>query len=137
MRHAPLIRRHSPSKDGASFDAHVATSSPLEEASSPAVRRAGASGASSDRQRDFPHETGENEQAAQAVAVALVGQKEAGEADEGGDRHRDLTSSVHVLFPRCLPPINLARDDRFRSLPEAFVIGGIRLGRNKNKARIK
>src|SRR6202161_2403636 len=137
MRPAPLLRRHHPSKHGRLSTPMFATSSPLEEASSPAVRRAGASGASSDRQRDFPHETGENEQAAQAVAVALVGQKEAGEAGEGGGAPRDLTSSVHVLFPRCLPPINLARDDRFRSLPEAFVIGGIRLGRNKNKARIK
>jgi hypothetical protein len=36
-----------------------------------------------------------------------------------------------------LPPINLGRDDRFRSLPEAFVIGGIRLGEKQEQSKNK
>src|ERR1700722_9059614 len=47
--------------------------------------------ASSDRQRDLPDQTGENEQSAEAVAVALVRQKEAAEADQCGEGHGDLT----------------------------------------------
>jgi hypothetical protein len=94
-------------------------------------------GPRSDRQRHFPHQAGENEQAAQAVAVALVRQEEAAEADQCSERHSDLTSSVHVSFPQCFPPMNLGRDDRFLSLREAFVIGGIWIGGSMNKARIK
>jgi hypothetical protein len=71
------------------------------------------------------------------MAVALVRQKEAAEADECGQRHGDLTSSVHVSFPQHFPPMTLARDDRFRSLREAFVVGRITVGekqeQNKNK----
>ena len=58
----------------------------------------------SDGQCDFPHTAGENEQSAQAVAVPLVSQKEAAEADQCGKRHSDLTGSVHVSFPQHFPP---------------------------------
>ena len=43
--------------------------------------------ARSDRQRDLPDQTGQNEQSAQAMAVALVRQKEAAEADPCGEGH--------------------------------------------------
>src|SRR6202020_3635772 len=77
----------------------------------------------SGRQRDLPDKAGENEHAAQAVALALIRQEQATEADERGERHSDLTSSVHVLFPQSYPPINVAGDDCFLILLEAFVFG--------------
>jgi len=52
-----------------------------------------------DRQRDFPDKAGENQPAAQAVAGAFIRQKDATEADQRGERHSDLTSSVHVSIP--------------------------------------
>src|ERR1700727_3150261 len=63
----------------------------------------------SDRQCDFPHTAGENEQSAQAVTVPLVSQKEAAEADQCGKRHSDLTGSVHVSFPQHFPPMTRRR----------------------------
>jgi hypothetical protein len=93
--------------------------------------------ASSDRQRDLPDQTGENEQSAQAVAVALVRQKEAAEADQCGEGHGDLTSSVHVPFPQHFPPMTLARNDRFRSLREAFVAGGMIVGEKQEQSKNK
>ena len=71
------------------------------------------------------------------MAVALVGQKEAAEADENGKRHSYLTSSVHVLFPQCFLPIDLAGDDRFLSLPEAFVAGGRTIGEKQEQSKNK
>ena len=91
----------------------------------------------SDRQCDFPHTAGENEQSAQAVTVPLVSQKEAAEADQCGERHGDLTGSVHVSFPQHFPPMTLARDDRFRSLREAFVIGGTSIGEKQEQIKNK
>ena len=71
------------------------------------------------------------------MALALIRQEQATEAHERGERHSDLSSSVHVSFPQSYPPINVAGDDRFLSLLEAFVFGRRRLGENENKARIK
>jgi hypothetical protein len=96
-----------------------------------------AKGARSDRERDLPDQTGENKQPAQAVAVALVRQKEAAEADQCGERHGDLTSSVHVSFPQCLPPMTLATNDRFQSLREAFVVGGTIVGEKQEQSKNK
>ena len=96
-----------------------------------------AKGARSDRQRDLAHEAGENEQAAQAVAVTLVRQEEAAEADEDGERHRDLASGIHVLFLLSFPHMTLARDDRLLSLPEAFVFGGMRVGEKQEQSKNK
>jgi hypothetical protein len=39
------------------------------------------------------------------MAVTLVRQKEAAEADERGERNSDLTSGVHVSFPQHFPPM--------------------------------
>jgi FkbM family methyltransferase len=61
----------------------------------------------SDRQRDLPDKAGENEHAAEAVALALIRQEQATEADERGERHSDLTSSVHLSFPQLARPMNL------------------------------
>jgi hypothetical protein len=91
----------------------------------------------SDRQRDLPDKAGENEHAAQAVALALIRQEQATEADERGERHSDLTSSVHVLFPQSYPPINVAGDDCFLSLLEAFVFGRRRLGEKREQSKNK
>ena len=91
----------------------------------------------SDRQCDFPHTAGENEQSAQAVTVPLVSQKEAAEADQCGKRHSDLTGSVHVSFPQHFPPMALAGDDRFRSLREAFVVGGTKIGEKQEQSKNK
>jgi hypothetical protein len=96
-----------------------------------------AKGARSDRQRDLAHEAGENEQAAQAVAVALVRQEEAAEADQDGERHRDLASAIHVLFFLSFPHMTLARDDRCLSLPEAFVVGGMGVGEKQEQSKNK
>ena len=81
------------------------------------------------------HKAGEDKKAAQAVAVTLVRQEEAAEADHCGQRHGDLTSSVHVSFPLYLPPMTPARDDRFRSLREAFVVGGLIVGEKQEQIK--
>jgi hypothetical protein len=61
--------------------------------------------------------------------------KEAAEADQCGERHGDLTGSVHVSFPQHFPPITFARDDRFRSLCEAFVVGGMTVGEKQEQSK--
>jgi hypothetical protein len=94
-------------------------------------------GVRSDRQCDFAHKAGENEHAAQAVAVALVRQKEAAEADQCGERHGDFTNGVHVSFPQCLRPMTPARDDRLRGLREAFVVGRMTIGEKQEQSKNK
>jgi hypothetical protein len=71
------------------------------------------------------------------VALALIRQEQATEADKRGERHSDLTSSVHVSFPQPYPPINVAGDDRFLSLLEAFVFGRRRLGEKREQSKNK
>jgi hypothetical protein len=94
----------------------------------------------SDRQSDLAHQTGENEHAAQAVALALIRQEQTTEADERGERHSDLTSSVHVSFPQHFPPMNRAIHNRSpglrqSGLREAFVFGLIAIGEKQEQSK--
>jgi hypothetical protein len=89
----------------------------------------------SNRERDLSHQTRENERAAQAVAVAVVCEEEAAEADECGERDSDLTSSVHVSFPQPFPPMSGAGNDRWLSLREAFVVGLTGIGEKQEQSK--
>lgn len=91
----------------------------------------------SNRQRDLPNKACENEQPAQAMALALIRQEEASEADQNGERHSDLASRVHVLFPQRFQPMSLALHDRSQSLPEAFVVRETRLGEKQEQSKNK
>jgi hypothetical protein len=60
--------------------------------------------ARSDREGDLSDQAGEDKRAAQAVALALIRQEKATEADERNERHSDLTSGIHVMFLRACRP---------------------------------
>lgn len=71
------------------------------------------------------------------MALALIRQEEASEADQNGERHSDLASRVHVLFPQRFQPMSLALHDGSQSLPEAFVVRETRLGEKQEQSKNK
>ncbi len=91
----------------------------------------------SNRQRDLADKSGENEQSAQAAAVAFLRQEKPAKADDRGKRDGDLASGVHVLFPQQFPPLSLAIHRCYGSLPEAVVIGGITIGEKQEQSKNK
>jgi hypothetical protein len=91
----------------------------------------------SNRQRNLPNNACENEQPAQAMALALIRQEEASETDQSGERHSDLARGVHVLFPQRFAPMSLVLHDRSVSLREAFVVGRSRVGEKQEQSKNK
>jgi hypothetical protein len=71
------------------------------------------------------------------MAVALVRQEQAAEADKRGERYSDLTSCIHVLFPSAFSPMNLVRHDRSLGLRETFVLGLRTLGEKQEHSKHK
>jgi hypothetical protein len=71
------------------------------------------------------------------MALALVRQEQASKADQSGERHSDLASRVHGLFPPRFQPMSPVLHCRSVSLPEAFVVGRSRLGEKQEQSKNK
>ena len=88
----------------------------------------------SDRQRDLAHNASEDKEAAQAVAVAVVRQEQAAEADERGGVTAIWPAEFMFCFPSFQPMTRLITI-ALAGLPEAFVSGPRTIGEKEEQSK--